>query len=87
MLSESPSALAGGGGSSRAAFLRATVGGAAVLAAVVAKPKEAPAFGEKGVCGVWLPPPLDGGCRCNAPRHEQARSVTANECVPTSPIT
>lgn len=47
MLSESTSALAGG---SRAAFLRATLGSAAALAAVFAKPKEAPAFGEKGEC-------------------------------------
>lgn len=31
---------------SRAAFLKATLGGAAALAAVVAKPAEAPAFGE-----------------------------------------
>ena len=62
MLSEDPSALAGG---SRAAFLRATLGSAAALAAVVAQPKEAPAFGEEGVCG-W---------RCNAtnPSHRSLK--------------
>lgn len=62
MLSEDPSALAGG---SRAAFLRATLGSAAALAVVVAQPKEAPAFGEEGVCG-W---------RCNAtnPSHRSLK--------------
>eukprot|EP00903_Cladosiphon_okamuranus_P014346 g13320.t1 len=43
MISERTSELAGGG-SSRAAFLRATLGSAAALAAVVAKSKEASAF-------------------------------------------
>lgn len=45
MRSEGPSELARG---NRAAFLRATIASAATLAAVVAMPKEAPAFGEFG---------------------------------------
>ncbi len=45
MRSEGPPELASG---DRAAFLRATIASAATLAAVVATPKEAPAFGEFG---------------------------------------
>lgn len=59
MLSESNSALAGAG--SRADFLRATLGSAAALAAVVAKPKESPAFGKRGMCVVCLVAALAAG--------------------------
>lgn len=71
MLSDTPPELAAGG-NSRSAFLRATLGSAAALAAVVAQPKEAPAFGEQGVCVVLGGHPIlseDGGIMHNATRH------------------